>query len=65
MAGWRGAVRPHYPWLLSPGRVQAGLHQLMAAEAATAAAAVVGVLAVVRAAAAAGAMVEGWALRRR
>ncbi|PNW81128.1 hypothetical protein CHLRE_07g343650v5 [Chlamydomonas reinhardtii] len=38
-AKWHGAVRPRYPWLLSECQVQAGLHDLMVAEAAAAAAA--------------------------
>ncbi|PNW81125.1 hypothetical protein CHLRE_07g343567v5 [Chlamydomonas reinhardtii] len=38
-AKWVGAVRPRYPWLLSQGQAQAGLHDLMVAEAAAAAAA--------------------------
>ena len=37
---WRAAaMRPRYPWLLSPGEVRAGLHDLMVAEAEAAAAA--------------------------
>ncbi|PNW81159.1 hypothetical protein CHLRE_07g344771v5 [Chlamydomonas reinhardtii] len=36
---WVGVVRPRYQWLLSQGQVQAGLHDLMVAEAAAAAAA--------------------------
>ena len=39
MSEWRGAVRPRYPWLLSPGEVRAGLHDLMASQAVAAAAA--------------------------